>query len=381
MNFDFDADQYAIQDSVHNFLADQWSTAKLRALEDGDGFDPSLWQGLAEVGIPGMLVPEAHGGLGLSFVDLALVLEEFGRALVPGPLVETLLAADVLARFGTPRQQTALLPGIAEGTFRVVPAVTEADSSGDHGRPACHLTKAADGFVLNGRKILVPYAGTADRLLVSVRFDGSDQPGLVLVDPTSPGVTRRCHTLFDFASRADDVLFEAVPVAAADVLGGSPSAAALQRLLDAGAAASAMQLTGIAGKMLDLAVDYIGQRVQFGRPIGAFQALKHRCADMMVQVETSRTAAYYASWAMSFGTAEEAAQAASMAKAFCGDAARSVCNEAIQLHGGVGFAWELDLHLYLRRAKSLEYAFGDASVHRERVLTAALTARDSSDYI
>ncbi len=375
MNFDFGADQYAMRDSVHSFLADQWSTGKLRALADGDGFDAALWQGLTGIGLPAMLLPEAHGGLGLSFVDLALVLEEFGRALVPGPLVETTLAADVVARFGTPQQQATLLPAIAEGACRVVPAVTEAGSDGEHGLPMSRLTKTADGFVLNGRKILVPYAGTADRLLVSVRFDEADEAGLVLVDPSAPGVTRRSHTLFDFASRADEVVFASVPLAATSVLGGSPSSAALQRLLDAGAAASALQLTGIAGQMLDMAVDYIGQRVQFGRPIGAFQALKHRCADMLVQVETSRTAAYYASWAMSSGTAEEAAKAVSMAKAFCGDAARSVCNEAIQLHGGVGFAWELDLHLYLRRAKSLEYAFGDASVHRERVLAAALAAQ------
>ena len=376
MNFDFGADQYAMRDSVHSFLADQWSTAKLRALADGDGFDAALWKGLTDIGFPAMLLPEAHSGLGLSFVDLALVLEEFGRALVPGPSVETLLAADVIARFGTPQQQTRLLPAIAEGNFRIVPAVTESGSGGENGLPTCHLTRTTDGFVLTGRKILVPYAGAADSLLVSVRFDDTDEAGLVLVDPSAAGVTRRPHTLFDFASRADEVLFAAAPVAATDVLGGAPSTAALQRLLDAGAAASAMQLTGIAGQMLDIAVDYIGQRIQFGRPIGAFQALKHRCADMMVQVETSRTAAYYASWALSFGTAEEAAQAVSMAKAFCGDAARSVCNEAIQLHGGVGFAWELDLHLYLRRSKSLEHAFGDAGVHRERVLASALAARE-----
>ena len=136
-------------------------------------------------------------------------------------------------------------------------------------------------------------------------------------------------------------------------------------------------MTGIAARVLDMAVEYAGQRVQFGRPIGAFQAIKHRCADMMVLVETSRTAAYYAARASSSGP-DEAGQAVSMAKAYCGDAARDVCNEAIQIHGGIGFAWELDLHLYLRRAKSLEYAYGDASVHRERVLAAALLARSES---
>ncbi len=374
MNFDFGPDQYMFQDSVRGFLADRWSTARLRELMTGDGFDSTLWQGLAEIGLPAILVPEVHGGLGLGFVDLALVLEECGRALVPGPLVETMLSADALARFGTPAQQSALLPAIAEGRCRVVPAVTEAEGGCDPELMQTTATKNPGGWTLSGRKILVAYAGLADRLLVSARFGPSGQAGLVLVDPNATGVTRRPHALFDVAARADEVVFDAVQVTAADVLGGEPSTAALHRLLDAGAAASALQMTGIAARMLDLAVEYAGQRVQFGRPIGAFQAIKHRCADMMVLVETSRTAAYYAAWALSSGP-DEVAQAVSMAKAYCGDAARNVCNETIQIHGGIGFAWELDLHLYLRRAKSLEYAYGDATAHRERVLTAALLAR------
>ena len=372
MNFDFGPDQYQFQDSVRSFLADRWNPARLRALMTGDGFDPVLWQGLTDIGLPALLVPEEHGGLGLGFVDLALVLEEFGRALVPGPLVETMLATDVIARFATQAQQAEWLPGIAEGRLRIVPAVTEAEGC-DPALMQAAAVETPQGWVLSGCKIIVAYAGQADRLLVAARFGPSGTFGLGLVDPNGPGVTRRPHALFDLAARADEVVFDAAPV---EFLGGVPQPDALHRLLDAGAAASALQLTGIAARMLDLAVEYVGQRVQFGRPIGAFQAIKHRCADMMVQVETSRTAAYYAAWAMSSGPGE-AAQAVSMAKAYCGDAARFVCNEAIQLHGGIGFAWELDLHLYLRRAKSLEYAYGDASQHRERVLALALLAREA----
>jgi len=374
MNFDFGSDQYMFQESVRGFLADRWSTARLRALMIGDGFDPALWQGLTEIGLPAILVPEAHGGLGLGFVDLALVLEECGRALVPGPLVETMLSADALARFGTPAQQSALLPAIAEGRCRVVPAVTEAE--GGCSPELMHTTaiQTSGGWALSGRKILVAYAGLADKLLVSARFGPFGEAGLVLVDSDAAGVSVRPHALFDLAARADEIAFDAVQVTSADVLGGKPSATALHRLLDAGAAASALQMTGIAARMLDLAVEYAGQRVQFGRPIGAFQAIKHRCADMMVLVETSRTAAYYAAWALSSGP-DQVMQAVSMAKAYCGDAVRDVCNETIQIHGGIGFAWELDLHLYLRRAKSLEYAYGDATAHRERVLVEALLAR------
>ena len=377
MNFDFSPEQYMVQDSVRSFLADQWSTAKLRGLMEGDGLDTALWQGLAELGLLAILVPEEHGGLGLGFVDLALVLEECGRALVPGPLVETILVTDALTRFGTPGQQAALLPGVAEGRVRLSPAVTEARGGCDPQWIETAATGTASGWSLSGRKILVPYAGIADRLLVSARFGPTGEPGLALVDPNGPGVTCRPHVMLDLPSRADEVVFDQVSVAAADVLGGTPSAASVLRLLDAGAAGAAAQMSGIAAKMLDLAVEYVGQRVQFGRPIGSFQAIKHRCADMMVQVETSRTASYYAAWALSAGSAE-APQAVSMAKAYCGDAARSVCNEAIQLHGGIGFAWELDLHLYLRRAKALEYAFGDAGWHRERVVAAALLAREAA---
>ena len=374
MNFDFGPDQYMVQDSVRRFLADHWSPSRLRALMEGDGFDRALWRGLTELGLLGTLVPETHGGLGLSFIDLALVLEECGRALVPGPFVETILATDVLSRFGTPEQQAALLPSLADASSRISPAVTE-EAGCDPDRMATTATESGAGWVLSGRKILVPYAELADKLLVSARFEPSGEPGLVLVDSSGPGVIRRPHALFDVSARAAEVVFENVAVAAADVLGGGPSA--LRRLLDAGAAAAAAQMTGIAARMLDLAVEYAGQRVQFGRPIGSFQAIKHRCADMMVQVETSRTACYYAAWALAAGPAE-VTQAVSMAKAYCGDAARFVCNEAIQLHGGIGFAWEVDLHLYLRRAKSLEYAFGDASTHRERVLAAALRTREAA---
>ncbi len=377
MNFDFSAEQYMFQDSVRAYLADAWSVARLRRLMEGDGFDATLWHGLTDLGLLSILVPEEHGGMGLSFVDLALVFEECGRALVPGPAVETMIATDVLARFGTQEQKAALLPGIATGRIKVVPAVVEADGGSDPAEVETIASDAAGGWVLNGRKILVPYAGLADKLLVSARFGATAALGLALVDPTRAGLTLRPQALFDPSSRACEVIFDNVAIGSEDVVGAAPIAASVDRVVDAGAMAAAAQMTGIAARMLDLAVDYAAQRVQFGRPIGSFQAIKHRCADMMVQVETSRTAAYYAAWALSCD-APEAVQAVSMAKAYCGDAARFVCNEALQIHGGVGFAWDLDLHFYLRRAKTLEYSFGDASAHRERVLSAALAAREAA---
>ncbi len=372
MNFDFSAEQIMVQDSVRSYLADAWSMARLRRLieDDGDGFDAALWDGLAALGLPAILVPEALGGLGLGFVDLALVLEECGRALVPGPLVETMIATDAIVRFGTEAQRLALLPGIAAGRLRVVPAIVE---SGD----APLATPLAGGWSLSGHRMLVPWAAQADKLLVAVRFAADAAAGLVIVDPQQAGVSLRAETLFDPTARAFDVSFDRVVFGAAEVLGGGPSAAAVERIGDAGAVAAAAQMCGIAARMLDLAVAYACQRVQFGRPIGAFQAIKHRCADMLVQLESGRTAAYFATWALA-SAAPEAVRAVSMAKAYCGDASRFICNETIQIHGGVGFAWELDLHLYLRRAKTLEYSYGDATAHRERLLGAVLAGREAA---
>ena len=368
MNFDFGPDQYMFRDSLRAFLDDQWSPAKLRRLETGDGLDAELWAGLTALGLPAMLVPEAQGGLGLGFVDLALLLEEFGRALVPGPLVETLLATDAIVRFGAATQKAALLPAVAEGRCILTPATEAADGE------TVRAETAGGGWSLSGRMILVPYAAAAEFLLIAAQFGPAGTPGLALVKPHGPGVTLRPHTLLDFTSRAYEVVLDSAPIAPDDVLGGAPNPDAVQRLRDAGAMAAAAEMTGIAGKMLDLAVEYAKQRTQFGKPIASFQAIKHRCADMLAQVETSRTAAYYAAWALAAGS-PDAARAVSMAKAFCGDATRFVCNETIQLHGGIGFAWEVDLHLFLRRAKALEYAFGDAAWHRERVISAALAAR------
>lgn len=336
MNFDFEPEEHLLRDSVRAFLAAEWNTAKLHGLADGEGFDPALWDGLAGIGPPAILVPEAQGGMGLGFVDLALVLEECGRALVPGPLVETPVATDTVVRFGTDEQKAALLPAVAAGRCKMAPAVVEADGGCD---PAAVRTVAQDtgaDWTLSGRKILVPYAALADKLLVAAGFGPPGTPGLAPVDPRGPGIALRRHKLLDFASRAYEVTFDAAPVARGDVLGGAPSATSVDRLLDAGTAAAA-RMTGIAAKMLDLAVDYAGQRAQFGRPVESFQAVKHRCADMLVQVETGRTASYYAAWALSSDT-PGAAQAVSMAKAYCGDASRFVCNEAIQVHGGIGFA-------------------------------------------
>jgi alkylation response protein AidB-like acyl-CoA dehydrogenase len=372
MNFDFSAEQYMFQDSVRAFLDEKFDLAKLRALAESDGFDAQLWNGLLELGAFSMLIPEAHGGLGLTLVDLALVLEEFGRALVPPPIAETIAATDVLVRHATDEQNARLLPRIGEGALKLVPAIAEAQADFDPESMALTAVPSRNGWSVSGEKILVPQAMNADFMLVGMRFGENRPLGLALVEPRRAGVSLRPHTTLDPTCRFHEVTFQDVAIVRDDIVGGEPSPQSVQRLFDVSGMIAATEMTGIAGKVLDTAIDYAGKRTQFDKPIGSFQAIKHRCADIAVAVDASRSAAYYAAWALA-ETSEDWAKAVSMAKSYCGDTARFACNEGIQIHGGIGFTWELGLHYYLRRAKVLEYAFGDAAYHRERVLTSTLT--------
>jgi alkylation response protein AidB-like acyl-CoA dehydrogenase len=300
------------------------------------------------------------------------VLEEFGRALVPGPIVDTILSSEVVARFGTERQRASLLRSIVAGEARI--AFAHAEPGAGHTARDVRTSASRQGgaWRITGRKILAPAVDTATLLLLSARTDNGDA-GLFLCDARASGVAITRHHAMDPTSMLCRVEFDG---AEAEPL-GSAEGAALERLLETSALAAAAQMAGIAGAALDLAVAYARQRTQFDRPIGAFQAIKHRCADMLMAVETARTAAYYAAWAADEGGAT-LLPAVSMSKAYCGDACRTVCNGALQIHGGVGFTQEFDVHLYLKRGKLLEYAFGDAAWHRERVASLVLPAQLAS---
>ncbi|SDR64380.1 Acyl-CoA dehydrogenase [Rhizobiales bacterium GAS113] len=376
MDFDFSEEQYLFRDTLRKLLGGVGDLAKARSLLEGDGVDGKLWSELTALGAFGVLVPEEHSGLGLTFVDLALMAEEFGRALVPSPVAETIAATDVIVRHATPEQKARLLPKIAAGELKLVPATLEPDAGFDPGDIRTAALPSGNAWRLSGRKMLVPHAATADVMLVAARFGGEGQLGIALLEPGREGVSLRSQPSLDPCGRYCEVTFDAVPIIREDILGGGPSPVALARLLDANGALAATQMTGIASKVLDDAVSYASHRTQFGRPIGSFQAIKHRCADMAVAVDASRSAAYYASWTMAEDSSDRA-KAVSMAKSFCGDSSRFVCNEGIQIHGGIGFTWDLGLHFYLRRAKVLEYSYGDAAYHRERVLAETLAERRS----
>lgn len=365
MDFEFSEEQYLVRDSVRGFLNNRWTTAKLRAA--GGQFEPELWKGLIELGLQTLLVPETAAGAGLGFVDLVMVLEEFGRALVPGPIVDTILASEAIARFGSEQQRINLLPAIVHGEMRIAFAHAEAGAGHVAAEIRTGAMRHGATWRIKGRKILVPAADCATLLLVSARTaDG--ESSLFLCDPRASGTAIARHQAIDSSAMLCRIEFDG---AQAELLGAASDDLAVARLLETSTVAAAAQMAGIAGASLDLAVGYAKQRTQFDRPIGSFQAIKHRCADMLMAVETACTAAYHASWAADEGGAA-LPSAVSMAKAFCGDACRNVCNGALQIHGGVGFTQEFDIHLYLGRGKVLEYAFGDAAWHRERVASLVL---------
>ena len=363
MDFDFSEEQYMFQTSVRDLLVRDLGIEKLRRGETGD-----LWAGLAELGVFAMLAAEEDGGLGLGFTDLALICEEFGRALVPAPVAASIVAGAMVARHGTAVQR-ALLPAVAEGTDRLTLAVAEPLTG-----PGVVAEGGGGAWRLTGRKLLVPDAAAARHMIVAAAHQG--QAGLFLVDIGADGVTLAEERTLDIASTWHAVIFDR---AKAEPLGEKPDADAAAYLEDAGAVVSALQMTGIAARVLDEALAYVGQRVQFDRIVGSFQAIKHRCADLVVDLEASRSAAYYAAWALDDAQPSERRRAASMAKAWCGERAARACNESIQLHGGTGFTWELGLHLFLRRAKVEQSLWGDATWHRERVMRETVARMEAAE--
>ena len=363
MDFDFNSDQYMLRDSVRRFLDDQAGPAQVRG--SGAAFDAQLWQGLCELGLPSLLVPEAHEGTGLGLLDAALLWEDMGRALLPAPLIQTMVVSDTLVRQASAEQAAQWLPALARGQARWSWAQHEADR--DPSWLQVQARPQGQGWQLNGQKMLVPAAASATHLLVSAR--GSDgQPGLYVCEAGAAGLTIAPHHSIDDHSGLCKVSFAATP--AQPLAGG---AQALERLLHVSALAASLQMVGVATAAMDLALDYAKQRTQFGQVIGAFQAIKHKFADMLVALEGARSCAYHAAWALA-DEDSSAAVAVSMAKAASSDMCRLVCNEALQIHGGVGFTHAFDVHWYMRRGKYLEHAFGDASWHRERVAASLLDA-------
>jgi alkylation response protein AidB-like acyl-CoA dehydrogenase len=382
VEFAFSSDQELIRSAARSFLDEHCKPAFVRAMmDDPRGESEALWKELAGLGWLGLPLPEAHGGSGLGMVETAIILDEIGRAAYPGPYLPTLLGALAVAEAGTPEQQARWLPAVSSGDVRATVALLDADLDWDPGAIATRAERRPDGgWTVSGLKRIVPWAHVADFIVVPARASerrqgaraDADTLMLFLVEPGAPGVTITPLTGIDRTARWASVRLESVPVRADAVLGRPAGGAELMaRLLQLGAVGAAAEMLGAARRCLDMSVSYAKVREQFGQPIGSFQAIRHKCAEMLVQVENAHAATYYAAWAVA-ARAEDAALAASIAKAYVNDAARTVCGEAIQVHGGIGFTWEYDLHLYFKRAKGLEPLYGDGDHHRQLIAGALL---------
>ena len=367
MDFSFNGDQQLLRNSARAFLDEQCKPALVRAMwDDPRGESDALWKEMAQLGWLGLSLPEQYGGSGLGMVETAIVLEEMGRAAYPGPYLGTMLVAHAIEHGGTAEQKARWLPAIAMGTARGTVAFLDADLDWEPGSLVTRAERSAAGFRLDGVKHFVPWAHVADVVLVPARTP--EGLTVFLMDPRIGGVRVSPVSGMDLATRWATLTLERAAVGPEALL-GTPGQAAplLQALLRRGAVGAAAEMLGAARRCLDMSVDYAKVREQFGQPIGSFQAIRHKCAEMLLEVENAHAATYYAAWAID-ARAEDETLAASIAKAYVSEAARKVCGEAIQVHGGIGFTWEYDLHLYFKRAKALEPMFGDADYHRELIV-------------
>ncbi len=365
MQFELSETQQTLKNTVRKFLAAECPMAEVRRLMETDtAFDAVLWRKIAEQGWTGMLIPEQYGGFGMSVVDMAATLEEMGRALLPGPFFSTvLMAAPLIERAGTEDQKRKYLGAIARGEARITVAFLEDPPAWSPDGVQMNARSAAGGYTLDGTKLFVPDAAEADFLTVIARLDGD----LAVFIVETGGLSIRPMSTIDLTRKAYEVSFNGVAVASEDVLAtGASAAAALSEARAIATAGLAAEMTGGMQRLLEITVEYAKTRKQFGRPIGQFQAVQHQCADMLLYTESSRSAAYYAAYALQ-ESIPEARLAVSVAKAYASEAYRETGNRAIQVHGGMGFTWENDAHLFYRRAKVSEQMFGDAAFHREQI--------------
>jgi alkylation response protein AidB-like acyl-CoA dehydrogenase len=373
MDIGFSEEQELLRETARKFLDGECTTKFVREMMASDAaVTTDFWQQLAANGWLGITYPEEAGGSGLGLVDLVVLMEEIGRAVMPGPYPATvLLGGAAIAAAGSPAQRREWLPRIAAGEVKASLAVTEPNARWDAAGITVTARESRGGFVLSGTKMFVPDAHLADVLVVAARSrDGStmeDGVSLFLVPNDAAGLGIRRLPSVDETRKLCEVKLDNVAAPGSALLGEVHQGwAPLQQVIDRAAVALAAEMCGAAQRVLDMTVDYAKLRVAFGKPIGTYQGVKHKCADMLVEIENAKSLTYYAAWAVDEGEAD-AALAVSMAKAAASDAGRKVCAAGIQLHGGIGMTWEHDLQLYLKRAKADEVAFGDASWHRERI--------------
>jgi alkylation response protein AidB-like acyl-CoA dehydrogenase len=379
MQFGLSDTQQTLKSTARKFLATECPMADVRRLSETDhAFEAGLWGKIADQGWTGILFEEQYGGSGMSMVDMAAVLEEMGRALTPGPYLSTaLLAGPAIERAGSNRAKERYLTTICSGETKATLALLEEHASWSPHDVKMSAKKGSSGYTLSGTKLFVPDAGVADLLVCAANVGEElavfvmpiNTPGLLIERMPTIDNTRPLYSVsFDNAALPEDSLLAR----------GERAHSALHYALNVATTGLVAEMVGGMQRLLDITVEYAKTRKQFGKPIGQFQAVQHQCADMLLFTESSRSAAYYAAWALSEG-GDQASSAISVAKAYAGDAYREVGNRAIQVHGGMGFTWENDIHLFYRRAKASEIAFGDATWHRERIAKMVIDGQHHHD--
>ena len=365
MNFAFSEEQDQLREFVRQFMEEKSPESAVRELMETElGYDADVWSQMAEqMGLQSMIIPEEFGGQGFGFVELIVVLEEMGRTLLCAPFfASAVLATNAILEGATDEQKAALLPGLASGEVIGALAFTEQNGRWDEAGITMEAAGADGSYTLTGTKMYVLDGHVADLFIVAART--ASGVSLFSVDAQADGVTATGLATMDQTRKQARVEFSGTP---ATLLGAEGAGwAALETVLDLAAVALAAEQVGGAQACLDMSVEYAKVRVQFGRPIGSFQAIKHKCANMLLEVESAKSAAYYGGFCAAERN-DELPSVASLAKSYCSEAYFHAAAENIQIHGGIGFTWEHPAHLYFKRAKSSELMFGDGTYHREQL--------------
>jgi alkylation response protein AidB-like acyl-CoA dehydrogenase len=371
MNFGFTEEQELLRAEVRKFLDQNAPLEQVRKIaEQAPGFDRSLWGRMGELGWIGLTLPEAHGGVGLDFVTLVVLLEETGASLFPSPLLSTFLAAKAIERAGSEAQQARWLPGLADGTSIGAFALLEESDALEPEGIALEGEPEGDDVLLRGAKWIVPDAGSADVFVVAFRSGPEPEClSLAVVERSQQGVSVESFPGMDLTKPSGKLVLDGVRVSREAVLGAPGSACEHVRwLIDAGAAAVAAEAVGAASEALRITTEFAKEREQFESKIGRFQGVKHPLAEMYVDIESFKSLVYYAAWCIDEG-AEDRSLAVSRAKAYAAEAFARIGIDGVQLHGGVGYTDEYDIQLYLKRSKWVRPAFGDSDYHYDRIAT------------
>jgi alkylation response protein AidB-like acyl-CoA dehydrogenase len=370
VHLEFTPEQDELRDGVRTVLAGDCPMSLVREVVEKGATADALWSEMVGLEWPALTVPESAGGLGRGAVELAVVVEELGRALAPGPFVPTVTQfAPVVSEAGSAEQQQRFLGAVAAGELTATLALVEGSGDIEPARVTAVADPDGTGFVLHGAKSMVVEAAAAGEIAVVARVrgtEGDDGLGAFVVPRVEMGVEP--VEALDASRPLARMTLDGVRVDADRVLGqpGAATAAAIRRAVDVAVAALAVETVGAAQAIFDVTLDYAKQREQFGVPIGSFQAIKHKFADMLVALERARATSYFAALTIAEDD-ERRSLAASMAKAAAGDCAALLAKEGIQIHGGIGYTWEHDMHLYVRRVKSNAQLLGNAVQHRARV--------------